>query len=91
MERVLTVAEVTTLFLKSLIGSAKVFLSKPVNGIVICVQAWYNEHQRLALQHTATVVATSTGLLADGLVPNHTQLILDDKYVLVSTLRIVRL
>jgi heat shock 70kDa protein 1/2/6/8 len=92
-ERILTVAEVTTLFLKSLIGSAKAFLGKPVDGVVISVPAWFDEHQRLALQHAAeavgvkvlqlldeagaAVVATSTGPLADGLTPDRTQLIVD--------------
>ncbi|EIN03476.1 actin-like ATPase domain-containing protein [Punctularia strigosozonata HHB-11173 SS5] len=91
-DRILTVAEATTLFLKSLLGSATAFLGKPVDGAVLSVPAWFDEHQRLALQHAAeaagvkvlqlldeagAAVAASTASSASSLPADRTQLIVD--------------
>ncbi|KAF9028670.1 actin-like ATPase domain-containing protein [Hymenopellis radicata] len=88
--RVLTVHQVTTIFLKSLIQSAEDFLGKKVQGAVITVPPTFSEAQIDALDKAATeagvkvyqfleeagavVAATS----ADGtLHPDRTQLIVD--------------
>ena len=49
VERYLTVSEVNTIFIKSLIQSAEDFLGKKVMGVVIAVPAWFEETQREAL------------------------------------------
>ena len=53
-ERILTVSEVATIFLKSLIKSAEDFLGKPIRGAVICVPSTFTEAQRSALEQAAT-------------------------------------
>ncbi|KDQ51375.1 hypothetical protein JAAARDRAFT_41229 [Jaapia argillacea MUCL 33604] len=52
-ERILTVSEVTTIFLKSLIKSAEDFLGKKVTGAVVSVPAWFDDAQRAALAKAA--------------------------------------
>ncbi|KAF9778732.1 actin-like ATPase domain-containing protein [Thelephora terrestris] len=49
VERYLTVSEVNTIFIKSLIQSAEDFLGKKVEGVVIAVPSWFEEVQREAL------------------------------------------
>lgn len=53
-ERVLTVSEVTTMFLKTLLQSAEDFLGHKVRGAVICIPGWFGESQRKALVEAAT-------------------------------------
>lgn len=48
-ERILTVSEITTMFLKSLLQSAEDFLGKKVRGAVISIPGWFDESQRKAL------------------------------------------
>jgi len=48
-ERYLTVSEVNTIFIKSLVQSAEDFLGKKVEGVVIAVPTWFEEVQREAL------------------------------------------
>lgn len=52
-ERIFTVSEVTTIFLKSLIQSAEDFLGKKVQGAVISIPAWFEGTQRAALEKAA--------------------------------------
>ncbi|KZT00901.1 actin-like ATPase domain-containing protein [Laetiporus sulphureus 93-53] len=52
-ERILSVSEVTSIFLKSLIQSAEDFLGKKVQGAVISVPDWFTDAQRAALQKAA--------------------------------------
>lgn len=52
-ERTLSVSEVTTLFLKSLLQSAEDFLGKKVDGTVISVPAYFDDAQRAALKKAA--------------------------------------
>ncbi|KAJ3992348.1 Hsp70 protein-domain-containing protein [Lentinula boryana] len=52
-ERILTVSEVTTIFLKSLLQSAEDFLGKRVQGAVITVPAIFTETQKDALEKAA--------------------------------------
>ena len=49
VERYLTVSEINTIFIGSLIQSAEDFLGKKVAGVVIAVPAWFEEIQREAL------------------------------------------
>lgn len=49
VERYLTVSEVNTIFIRSLIQSAEDFLGKKVVGVVIAVPTWFEEIQREAL------------------------------------------
>ena len=53
-ERVLTPADVTTLFLRSLLQSAEAFLGKPVDGAVLTVPGWFTPAQMDALQEAAS-------------------------------------
>ncbi|KAI0917757.1 hypothetical protein AcW1_000030 [Taiwanofungus camphoratus] len=92
-ERVLTVSEVTTIFLKSLVQSAEDFLGKKVQGAVISVPAWFDGTQRAALEQAAAdagikvlqlleeagaaAVASTSGPLAKGLSADRTQLVVD--------------
>lgn len=48
-ERYLTVSEVNTIFIKSLVQSAEDFLGKKVEGVVIAIPTWFEEVQREAL------------------------------------------
>ena len=52
-ERVLTVTEVTSIFLKSLLKSAEDFLGKHVDGAVISVPPWFDHKARVALEKAA--------------------------------------
>jgi heat shock protein 1/8 len=52
-ERVLTPADVTTLFLRSLLQSAEAFLGKSVDGAVITAPGWFAPAQLDALQEAA--------------------------------------
>ena len=53
-ERILTPADVTTLFLRSLLQSAEAFLGKPVDGAVLTVPGWFAPAQMDALQEAAS-------------------------------------
>lgn len=53
-ERMLTPADVTTLFLRSLLQSAEAFLGKPVDGAVLTVPGWFAPVQVDALQEAAS-------------------------------------
>ena len=53
VERYLTVSEVNTIFIKSLIQSAEDFLGKKTEGVVIAVPSWFEEVQREALVKAA--------------------------------------
>ena len=52
-ERYLTVSEVNTIFIRSLVQSAEDFLGKRVEGVVIAIPAWFEEVQRKALIRAA--------------------------------------
>lgn len=52
-ERILTVQEVTSLFLKSLVQSAQDFLGRNVDGAVIAVSSWFDDNARAALEAAA--------------------------------------
>jgi len=52
-ERYLTVSEVNTIFIKSLVQSAEDFLGKKAEGVVIAIPAWFEEVQREALVEAA--------------------------------------
>ena len=52
-ERVLTPADVTTLFLRSLLQSAEAFLGKSVDGAVLTAPGWFAHAQLGALQEAA--------------------------------------
>jgi heat shock protein 1/8 len=53
-ERILTPADVTTLFLRSLLQSAEAFLGKPVDGAVLTVPGWFEPVQMDDLQEAAS-------------------------------------
>ncbi|KAL6305706.1 actin-like ATPase domain-containing protein [Sparassis latifolia] len=92
-ERVLTVSEVTIIFLKSLVQSAEDFLGRKVQGAVISVPAWFEEAQKVALEEAAAeaginvlqlleeagaaAVTTTFGPPAEGLKADRTQLLVD--------------
>lgn len=91
VERILTVSEVTTIFLASLRQSAQDFLGRKVVGAVISVPSWFNAAQREALSKAAAdadihvlqllddagAVAVCTSDSADGIPADRTQLIVD--------------
>lgn len=52
-ERVLTVQEVTSIFLRSLVQSAQDFLGRKVDGAVITVPSWFDDSARAALEAAA--------------------------------------
>ncbi|KAI0344367.1 actin-like ATPase domain-containing protein [Trametopsis cervina] len=52
--RVLSVHEVATIFIKSLVQSAEDFLGKAVQGAVISVPAWFTDAQKKALEAAAS-------------------------------------
>lgn len=92
-ERILTVSEVTTIFIKSLVESAEDFLGKKVQGAVIAVPSWFTDAQRDALENAAAdagvkvlqllddagavTAATTTEVWSTGLRPDRTQLVID--------------
>ena len=49
VERYLTVSEVNTILIKSLVQSAENFLGKKVEGVVIVIPTWFEDVQREAL------------------------------------------
>ena len=51
--RILSVSDVTTIFLKSLVQSAEDFLGKKVEGAVITVPEWFADSQKAALEKAA--------------------------------------
>ncbi|KAI0716152.1 actin-like ATPase domain-containing protein [Cerioporus squamosus] len=93
VDRVLTVSEVTTIFLKSLIKSAEDFLGKKVQGAVITVPGWFEQAQKDALEKAANdaditvlqlleeagaaAVTTTSGPQPEGLSADRTQLLVD--------------
>ena len=92
VERILTVSEVTTIFLSSLRQSAEDFLGRSVIGAVIAIPSWFDDAQRDALSsaaedagihvlqlvdHAGAVVAVCTSDSADGVPTDRTQLIVD--------------
>ncbi|KZT68492.1 actin-like ATPase domain-containing protein [Daedalea quercina L-15889] len=92
-ERVLSVSEVTSIFLRSLVQSAEDFLGKKVQGAVISVPTWFDDAQRAALTQAAedagihvlqlledagaAAVTTTTGLTPQELSADRTQLVVD--------------
>ncbi|KAH7890308.1 Hsp70 protein-domain-containing protein [Phlebopus sp. FC_14] len=92
IEKILTVSEVTTLFLGSLLQSAQDFLGKNIVGAVISVPSWFDDGQREALTQAAedagmrvlqllddagaVAVCTSAGA-AEGVPRDRTQLVVD--------------
>jgi heat shock protein 1/8 len=53
VDRILTVSEVATIFLKSLVKSAEDFLGKQIKGAVITVPPTFTEEQKVALEKAA--------------------------------------
>ena len=91
-ERILTVQEVTSMFLKSLVQSAQDFLGRDVDGAVIAVPSWFNDSARAALHSAAEDAgikvlqlldeAGAASLVSvispvDGLEPDRTSLVVD--------------
>ena len=92
-ERILSVSDVTTIFIKSLIQSAEDFLGKKVQGAVITVPATFTGAQRTALEKAATdagvhvlqlldeagaaAATTTTDLWSTNLQSDRTQLVVD--------------
>ncbi|KAF8123890.1 Hsp70 protein-domain-containing protein [Boletus edulis] len=91
VERILTVSEVTTIFLASLRQSAEDFLGRKITGVVIAVPTWFDDAQRQALSMAAEdagihvlqllddagAIAACTSDSADGAPTDCTQLIVD--------------
>ncbi|KIJ64049.1 hypothetical protein HYDPIDRAFT_91174 [Hydnomerulius pinastri MD-312] len=91
VERILSVSEVATIFLGSLLQSAEDFLGKKVVGAVISVPSWFDDAQRDALSKAAedagihvlqllddagaVAVCTSEGV--EGVPSDRTQLVVD--------------
>ncbi|KAG2098712.1 Hsp70 protein-domain-containing protein [Suillus discolor] len=90
-ERVLTVSEVTTIFLGSLVQSAEDFLGRKVLGAVISLPSWFDDAQReavieaaedagihvLQLLDDAGAVAVCTAAGSEEISSDRTQLIVD--------------
>ncbi|KAI5885042.1 actin-like ATPase domain-containing protein [Schizophyllum commune H4-8] len=64
-ERILTVSEVATIFIRSLIQSAEDFMGKKVQGAVITVPTWFTEAQQKALEKAATDAGVNVLQLLD--------------------------
>ncbi|KAI0638747.1 actin-like ATPase domain-containing protein [Trametes polyzona] len=93
VDRILTVSEVTTIFLKSLIKSAEDFLGKKVQGAVITISTWFEQAQKDALEKAANdagitvlqlleeagaaAICTTSAPLPQGLSVDRTQLLVD--------------
>ncbi|KAG1722783.1 Hsp70 protein-domain-containing protein [Suillus paluster] len=91
VERILTVSEVATIFLGSLVQSAEDFLGKKVLGAVISIPSWFNDTQReavikaaedagihvLQLLDDAGAVAVCDAAGSDEVPSDRTQLIVD--------------
>jgi len=65
VDRILTVSEVTTIFLKSLVKSAEDFLGKPIEGAVISVPTTFTDIQRSALEKAASEADVTVLQLVD--------------------------
>ena len=92
-ERILSVSDVATIFIKSLIQSAQDFLGKKIQGAVITVPATFTDAQRTALEKAATnagvnvlqlldeagaaAATTTTDLWSSNLQVDRTQLVVD--------------
>jgi heat shock 70kDa protein 1/2/6/8 len=92
-ERILSVSDVATIFIKSLIQSAEDFLGKKIQGAVITVPATFTDSQRTALEKAASnagvnvlqlldeagaaAATTTTDLWSFNLQADRTQLIVD--------------
>lgn len=93
VSRILSVVEVTTIFLASLVQSASDFLGKPISGAVISVPSSFTDAAKKALGDAAEAagitvyqfldeagavgVTTTTELWSSSLLPDRTQLIID--------------
>ncbi|CAA7263618.1 unnamed protein product [Cyclocybe aegerita] len=91
VDRILTVSEVASIFLKSLVQSASDFLGKPIQGAVISVPPTFTPTQKSALEQAATDAGVTVLQLLDevsaaaattttpiwGLEPDRTQLVVD--------------
>ena len=92
-ERILSVSDVATIFIKSLIQSAQDFLGKKIQGAVITVPVTFTDAQRTALEKAATdagvnvlqlldeagaaAATTTTDLWSSNLQADRTQLVVD--------------
>jgi len=92
-ERILSVSEVATIFIKSLIQSAEDFLGKKVQGAVITAPTWFSDTQRAALEKAASdagvnilqlldeagaaAATTTTDIWSTDLQADRTQLVVD--------------
>ncbi|KAF5356430.1 hypothetical protein D9758_009501 [Tetrapyrgos nigripes] len=92
-ERILSVSEVTTIFLKSLIQSAQDFLGKTVQGAVITIPSTFTDAQKDALEKAAldagvkvyqlleepaaAASTTTTDIWSPNLSTDRTQLVVD--------------
>ncbi|KAG2136351.1 Hsp70 protein-domain-containing protein [Suillus bovinus] len=90
-ERILTVSEVTTIFLGSLVQSAEDFLGRKVQGAVISLPSWFDDAQReavikaaedagihvLQLLDDAGAVSVCTAAGSEEIPSDRTQLIVD--------------
>ncbi|KAG5220766.1 Hsp70 protein that interacts with Zuo1p [Salix suchowensis] len=93
VERILTVSEVTTIFIKSLVQSAEDFLGTKVQGAVITVPSWFTDSQKAALEscgaeagvkvlqlldeRAASIATTTTEAWSSKLRRDRTQLLVD--------------
>ncbi|EAU87115.1 dnaK-type molecular chaperone bipA [Coprinopsis cinerea okayama7 len=64
-ERILTVSEVTTMFLANLLESAEDFLGKKVQTAVMTVPSWFTDVQREALEKAALAAGIPVKQLLD--------------------------
>lgn len=64
--RILTVQEVASIFLKSLIQSAEDFLGRKVQGAVISVPSWFQDAQKAALEAAANDAGVKVLQLLEG-------------------------
>ncbi|KAI0249447.1 Hsp70 protein-domain-containing protein [Lactifluus subvellereus] len=92
-ERVLTPADATTLFLRSLLQSAEAFLGKSVDGAVLTAPGWFASAQLGALQEAAeaagirvlqileaagaAALCAAASATQSGVGPDRTQLVVD--------------
>ncbi|KAJ3513620.1 hypothetical protein NLJ89_g2852 [Agrocybe chaxingu] len=91
VDRILTVSEVASIFLNSLVQSASDFLGKPIRGAVISVPPTFTPAQKSALEQAAADAGVTVLQLLDevsaaaattttptwGLEPDRTQLVVD--------------
>lgn len=92
-ERILTVSEVNTIFIQSLVQSAEDFLGKKIQGAVISVPDTFSDSQKAALEKATTdagvvvyqllsesaavSVTTTSEIWSSSLTPDRTQLVVD--------------